>query len=73
MEVSMASPIVREPRRLATLAQAAEYAATSQKTLRRRISDGTIAAYRLGPRQLRVDLNELDAAMRPIPSAGDAA
>jgi excisionase family DNA binding protein len=57
-------------RRLASLAEAADYSRTSQKTIRRRISDGSLAGYRMGPRLLRVDLDELDALLRPIP-AGD--
>jgi len=59
----------RPSRRLATLPDAADYAACSTKTLRRRIADGTLTGYRFGPRALRVDLDELDAALRPIPTA----
>jgi len=59
------------PKRLVTVADAASYAAVTTKTLRRRISDGTITGYRFGPRLIRVDLNELDAmVLRPIPTAG---
>lgn len=58
-------------RKLASINAAAEYAGVSTKTIRRRISDGTIRGYRLGPRAIRVDLRELDAALRPIPTAGD--
>lgn len=57
-----------QSRRLATLPAAAEYAACSVKTIRRRVADGTIPAYKLG-RLLRVDLNDLDHALRPIPTA----
>ncbi len=57
-------------RRLASINAAAEYADVSAKTIRRRISDGTIKGYKLGSRTIRVDLNELDAIMRPIPTAG---
>ncbi len=64
-------------KRLVTIADAAKYAAVTTKTLRRRISDGTITGYRFGPRLIRIDLNELDTmVLRPIPSArigGDAA
>lgn len=61
-------------RRLVGLPEAAAYAGCSTKTLRRRVADGSITAYRMGPRLLRIDLNELDAALRPIPTAGgDAA
>lgn len=38
-------------------------------TVQRRIADGTLHGYRLGKRLLRVDLNEIDAALREIPSA----
>lgn len=57
-------------RRLVPINQAADYAAVNPKTIRRRIADGTLTGYRMGPRLLRVDLNELDAMLRPIPTAG---
>jgi len=43
---------------LVSLAEAAEEFGVSIKTLRRRISDGTIHGYRVG-RLIRVDLEEL--------------
>jgi len=55
------------------IAAGAVHAGVSQKTIRRRIADGTLTGYRMGPRLIRVDLNELDALLRPIPTAGDAA
>jgi excisionase family DNA binding protein len=58
-----------ERRRLASIQKAAEYADVNPRTIRRRIADGTINGYRLG-RAIRVDLNELDAALCPIPTAG---
>lgn len=59
------------PPRYASLATAAEYAECGQKTIRRRISDGTITGYRMaGSRLIRVDLNEVDTMLRPIPAAG---
>ncbi len=60
-------------RRTATIAVAAEYVPCSPKMIRRRIADGSLTGYRMGPRLIRVDLNELDALMRPIPTAGDGA
>ncbi len=61
------------PRRLARLSTAAEYAGVCTKTIRRRIAAGDLTGYRMGPRLIRVDLNELDAMLSPIPSAGGAA
>jgi excisionase family DNA binding protein len=39
------------------------------RTVRRRISDGTLPAYTLGRGTIRIRRDELEAAMRPIPSA----
>lgn len=66
----MSTPI---PRRYASLDDAAEYAGCGARTIRRLISAGELTGYRLGKRLLRINLDELDAAMRPVPSAGDAA
>lgn len=46
-------------RNLVSLAAAASRFGVSTKTLRRRISDGTIHGYKVG-RLVRVDLDELD-------------
>jgi excisionase family DNA binding protein len=60
---------VAQGRRLVGLAVAAEYADVSTRTLRRYISHGRLTGYRVGPRLIKVDLNELDAMARPIPTA----
>lgn len=52
---------------------AAEFTGTSVKTIRRRISDGTLTGYRFGPRVLRVDLRELERTLRPLPTVRGAA
>ncbi len=57
-------------RRLTSLNEAAVYADIHPRTLRRYVSAGRLSAYRLGPRLLRVDLNEVDAILRPIPTVG---
>jgi excisionase family DNA binding protein len=54
-------------RRYASLAKAAEYADCSDKTLRRRIATGELTGYRLG-RDIRIDLNEIDEWLTPIPT-----
>lgn len=60
------------PARRVKLSAAAEMYGISVKTLRRRISTGDLTGYRLGNRLILVDLDELEALMRPIPSAGGA-
>ncbi len=52
-----------------TLAQAAARHGVSVKTLRRRVAEGKIVAYRFGPTLIRVDPAEVDALLRPIPAA----
>jgi excisionase family DNA binding protein len=53
--------------RYASLAKAAEYADCNKRTLRRHIASGDLTGYRLG-RVIRIDLNELDAWLAPIPT-----
>ena len=52
-----------------SLEQAAEVMSLSVKTIRRRIADGTIPAYQCARRPIRIRLDELEAALRRIPSA----
>jgi excisionase family DNA binding protein len=55
-------------RRYASLAAAAEYLDCNQRTIRHLIASGRLTGYRFGPRIIRIDLNEVDDAMRPIPT-----
>ena len=52
-----------------SIADAAKRHGVNPLTIRRRISDGTLTAYRFGPKLIRIDPNEVDAALRPIPTA----
>lgn len=58
-------------RRLVSLVVASEYADVSTKTLRRWIAESKVPGYRAG-RLIKVDLNELDAALRPMVGGGAA-
>jgi excisionase family DNA binding protein len=51
-----------------TLAEAADLMSISVKTLRRRIADGTIPAYRCGRRVIRIRADDLERVLLPIPS-----
>jgi excisionase family DNA binding protein len=57
-------------RRFISIATAAEYAGVTTKTIRRWIAAGRLRGYRAGPRLIRVRVDELDAMLRPIPTAG---
>ncbi|MDR2929894.1 MAG: excisionase family DNA-binding protein [Propionibacteriaceae bacterium] len=52
-----------------TLKDAAHYTGASMDTLRRRISDGQLRAYRVGrSHMVRLKTSDLDALMKPIPT-----
>lgn len=65
----MSSPNLASRRRYAKLAEAAEYLGVTCRTIRQMIADGRITGYRSGTRLVRVDLNEIDEAMRPFGGA----
>jgi excisionase family DNA binding protein len=56
-------------RRYASLKEAATYMGVSPRTCRQWIAEGRINGYRINARLIRVDLNELDAAMQPFGGA----
>ncbi len=56
-------------RRYATQAEAAEYLGVTTRTIRQMIADGRLTGYRSGARLIRVDLNDVDAAMQPFGGA----
>jgi excisionase family DNA binding protein len=58
-----------QPRRYARLQEAADYLGVTDRTIRQMIADGRLTGYRSGSRLVRVDLNELDAAMQPFGGA----
>lgn len=64
----MASASV-QTRRYVTIAEAAEYLNVTTRTIRQMIADGRLRGYRSGTRIVRVDLNEVDAAMKPFGGA----
>lgn len=57
-------------RRLVSIAKAAEAQDVSTRTMRRWIAQGRIRGYRVGPRLVKVDLDDLDRLARRIPTAG---
>lgn len=56
-------------RRWASLQDAAIYMGVSVRTIRRWISEGQFKGHRMNDRVIRVDLNEIDDAMRPFGGA----
>jgi excisionase family DNA binding protein len=55
-------------RRYASLEEAASYLGCNIRTIRRRIAAGELTGYRLGSRIIRVDLEEVNALLEPIPT-----
>jgi excisionase family DNA binding protein len=56
-------------RRYATISEAADYLRVNERTVRSMIASGRITGYRNGPRLVRVDLDDLDAAMQAFGGA----
>ncbi|WP_431840603.1 excisionase family DNA-binding protein [Gordonia hongkongensis] len=56
-------------RRFVSIPQTAEYLGVTTRTVRQMIADGRLRAYRNGSRLVRLDLNEVDASMRPFGGA----
>jgi excisionase family DNA binding protein len=56
-------------RRWASMQQAGDYAGVGLRTIREWIAQGKITGYRINARVIRVDLNEIDAAMQPFGGA----
>lgn len=61
---------LKAARRLESIPNAAQYVGVNPRTIRRWIASGHITGYRAGPRLIRVDLNEIDVMLAPIPTAG---
>lgn len=51
---------------LISIDEAAAHLGVSTKTVRRRISDGTLKAVRIGPRLIRIDAASLACIGRPL-------
>lgn len=64
--------VIPEQRLTLTVPEAARSLSISPKTLKRRINDGTIPAYRFGTnsRSMLVKVADLEAALVQVPSAG---
>ena len=48
-----------------TQAYVADHLGVSMRTVREMVADGRLRAYRINPRFVRYDLNEVDAALQP--------
>jgi excisionase family DNA binding protein len=59
-------------RHLITIVEAAEYLGVTERTVRQMIFDGRLRAYRLNPKFIRLDLNEIEDALKPVGGAADA-
>jgi len=66
--MSTSTPISKPPTVTEPLAAAALRLNCSTRTLRRRISDGSLTGYRFGPRLIRVSVAEVDALLCPVPT-----
>jgi excisionase family DNA binding protein len=65
----MKTPSQGSRRQYESIGDAAARVGVSTKTLRRWIASGQLAGYRMGPRLLRVDPDDVDRMLTLIPSA----
>ena len=56
-------------RKYISISEAADYLGVTSRTIRQMIADGRLRGYRSGSRLVRLDLNEIDAAMTPFGGA----
>jgi len=52
-------------RRWASISDTAEHLGVTERTVRQMITDGRLTGYRLSPKFIRLDLDEVDAALQP--------
>ena len=57
-------------RQMWTISQAADYLNLTERSVRRYIADGALAAFRIGQKQIRVDRTDVEALLAPIPAGG---
>jgi excisionase family DNA binding protein len=53
-----------------SIARAAELLSVNPRTIRRYIAAGRLPGYRVGSHTIRVRLDDVDAILHPIPTAG---
>jgi excisionase family DNA binding protein len=53
-------------RRYVSIGETAEYLGVTERTVRDWITDGSLTAYSLANRFYRLDLDEVDEAMKPV-------
>ncbi|OZC76363.1 hypothetical protein CH282_26150 [Rhodococcus sp. 06-418-1B] len=53
-------------KRLRSIEFAADYLGVDPRTIRNYIADGRLPAWRMGPRLVKVDENDLDSLLTPI-------
>jgi excisionase family DNA binding protein len=56
-------------RRWVAISDVAEHLDVSTRTIHQMLADGRLVGYRNGTRFIRLDLNEVDAAMKPFGGA----
>ena len=62
--LSAPPPPVR--RRYVTINDAADYLGVTERTVRQMIADGRLVGYRMGKKFIRLNVDEIDAAMLPF-------
>lgn len=68
MSAARTATTKKRPTRLTSIAKAAECADVSPRTIRRWIASGRLPGYRVGPRLLKVSLDDVEQLAQQIPA-----
>ena len=55
-----------------TIGQAADFLGLTERSIRRYIADGKLPAFRLGEKQIRIRVADVDTLLVPIPTGAGA-
>lgn len=71
--LTRSAQIMARPSAYITLAEGSDILRLDEKTLRRYVAQGLLRGYRIGPRALRLNADEVHALAQPIPTVGSDA
>lgn len=60
------------PTRLVSMTESCDRLGITERTCRRWIAQGLLTGYRVGPRLIRLDADEVESLIQPIPTAATA-
>lgn len=69
---NLARPGAQRAAEFCTIGQAADYLSLTERSIRRYIAEGKLPAFRLGEKQIRIRVVDVDALLVPVPTGAEA-